>query len=129
MDAAGATLLRVTPEAQSQFHWALQALKSCPSFYTYPGLLSFYFWGTHSDPIRINNGSPTTLLSPAQQEQVVTELDRQPGLCILRDRDLQAFFIRRQSVTPTQRPLLSYIEKEFEVVASRGPYELLRRKH
>jgi hypothetical protein len=66
------------------------------------------------------------LLTRSQQEHVVAELSGHSVRCILTVPSLQKTFDRGQ--VAAHPPLLRYIENNFNPVAARAPYALLKRK-
>lgn len=122
----GASLIHVSPDERARTGWVLQHVAACPAFYTFLGLLSFYFWTGRPSPTALNNNDVLGLLSAAQQERVVSDLARQPGLCIVAAPGMLRFYDRGQIAS--RPPLLRYIEDNFTPVAENGPLQILERK-
>lgn len=121
----GTHLIRLAPKLRAREQWVLQQLASCPAFYTFPGLMSFYFWTGRPSPTALNSNDTLALLTPAQQDRVIADLERQPGLCIVSAPEVLEFFDRGQIVN--RAPLLRYIDANFTPVAWNGPYAILKR--
>ncbi len=122
----GAALIHLTQDEWSRTHWVLQRVASCPALYTFSGSMSFYFWTDRPSPTAINSNDALGLLSASQQERVVSDLARQPGLCIVSTPGQLKLFDRGQIAS--RPPLLRYIEDNFETIAENGPYAILGRK-
>lgn len=122
----GASLIHLRPREIARYQWVLQQVASCPALYTFPGLLSFHLWTGRPWPTALNSNDPLALLSTAQQERVVSDLARQPGLCIVTVPALLEFFDRGQIAS--RPPLLRYIEENFVPIAERSPYRVLAPK-
>jgi hypothetical protein len=103
-----------------------QELATCVSFYTIPGQPSFYFWTEKPSPTGIISNNTFGLLSDDRQLQVIRDLDAHRVDCILEMRFLLDVFDRGQLAT--MPPLLKYLNAEFRVADSIGPYRLFRRK-
>jgi hypothetical protein len=122
----GASLIHLSPSERARTDWVLRQVASCPAFYTFPGMLSLYFWTGRPSPTALNNNDALGLLSASQQERVVADLARQPGLCIVAAPEMLRFFDRGQLAS--RPPLLRYVEDNFAPVAERGSFQILARK-
>ena len=125
-DLPGAALIHVSPTERAGLQWVLQQLATCPAFYTFPGVLSFYFWTGRSSPTPLNSNDTLGLLSAPQQDQVVAALARQQGLCIVFTPKLLDIFDRGQIAA--RPPLLRYIDENYVKTAQYGSYEILTAK-
>ena len=121
----GSSLIRADPEQASDYRWAVGKLAECQAFYTFPGLLSFYFWTNQKAPTGLNINISLGLLSEAQQATVVSDLEKYNDLCILYDPELLLAIDRGQIVN--NPPLLRYIRENFIEVEVHGTLRLLRR--
>jgi len=122
----GATLARAESRIVDSYRWAVAELDTCDSFYTFPGLPSFYFWTGQKPPARINTNDTLGLLNEMKQRQVVEDLEHHRDLCILGLPDYIEFYDRGQRIKPS--PIRQYIDDNFVVVKARYPFELLRRR-
>lgn len=101
-------------------------LKSrCATFYSEPGLNSFYFFTGQETPSLMNGTSWMEHFTASQQADIVRQLRQVPGLCILYSADAQSFWLRGRPLP--DRPLVEYIAHNFHRYATVGIYEILVR--
>ncbi len=124
-DFRGTSLVRTDKGSSELLHWAVSELSRCPAFFSLPSVSSLYFWADQRPPTGMLSNNTLALLSHEQQRQVISDLERQPELCVLKAPALLKYFDRGQ--VATKPPLLQYIDENFITVASRGPFQILRR--
>jgi hypothetical protein len=122
----GATLARAETRIVDSYRWAVAELDTCDSFYTFPGMPSFYFWTDQNPPTRININNTLGLLNEIKQRKVVADLETHRDLCILKIPNYLKIFDRGQRNRPS--PIRQYIDDNFVSVKARYPFELLRRR-
>lgn len=122
LDLPGARLIHVSQASKDNLHWLARELTSCPSFYTMTGYFSLYFWTEQKAPTAFNNPDPFGLFSNDQQQRIISDLEKQPHLCIVKLPHLIEFFDRGQ--VAKNPPLLRYIQDHFKIYAERGGVEV-----
>ncbi len=122
----GTSLIRVDQARADDFRWVTAELSSCESSYSMPGLYSFAFWTGHALPTAMNNNDVLAFIQPAQQEEIVQALSKQPDLCIVYNPALLRFFDRGQ--IQTDPPLLHCLQTDFAPVAHRDDFIILKRR-
>ncbi len=122
----GTSMIRVGQAQAGDLQWVTAELSSCKSSYSMPGLFSFAFWTGHALPTAMNNNDVLAFIQPAQQEEIVQALSKQPDLCIVYNPTLLRFFDRGQ--IQTDPPLLHYLHTDFAPVADRDGYIILKRR-
>jgi hypothetical protein len=100
--------------------------RHCSTFFSLPGLNSFYFFAHQSPPSDLNTTQWWNLLSPGQQAVVLAKLERTPRLCVIEEPTLTAFWDQGRPLRPT--PLALYLRHDFVHVRTVGPYELFLRR-
>lgn len=121
----GARLLHVSPEAAVRYRSITSELNGCPSFYTVPGLLSFYLWTQQDVPSLINANDPL-VLNDLMQNQIMGDLSRHTGMCVLYNGSILNQYLRGQD--PSKEPLMKYIKTRFEPVTSIGSFYILKER-
>jgi len=122
----GAGTIGIAPKIGSSLRWVVAQLEGCEASYSLPGLMSFHIWAGHAPPTGLNINHPLAFLTHEQQRQVIADLARHPGLCIVQSQTVLEFLDRGQLAT--NPPLLAHIQQEFVQVGERGGYALLRRR-
>jgi len=122
----GSRLLHL-PREQADFY--RQIIRSAQahgrSFFTMPGLGSLYFWANADPPTCIHPTTWMTLLTPAQQTKVVSDLEKAPGLCIIRWNPLIEFWTQGRDISGNK--VVRYIEDNFLVAESFNGCDILMR--
>ena len=121
----GASRVRLEAEHAATYRWLAERLhEDCDTFVTLPGLNSLYFWADKPPPTALN-ATVTTLLTDAQQSEVVAALDLHPRVMAVRHLGIaEHFWGHGRSPAPT--PLVRCIDA-MEVVGRRGGFELMVR--
>ena len=125
LNLPGAKDVRVSAEDQLRYGEITGAIdRSCSSFVTLPGMNSFYLWTRQEPPTGYNATAWTTLFDDAHQQRVIEETRSIRGLCLLENVPLAEGW--SSGVIP-DTPLVRYLKRGFEPIASFGDYRLLKR--
>src|SRR5262249_3401156 len=81
------------------------------TFFTFPGMYSFYLWTKREPPTTLNLTNWMYMLDTRQQERIVAQLAARPQLRVLVDYELIDFWM--QGNTLPQTPLIEYINARF----------------
>lgn len=133
LDLPGAGMVRVTAAKKAEFKSVVRFLESsCDSYYSLPGLNTFYVFAQMPLVTGRNAGAWTLLYDDKTQTSVVQDLRAFPGrLCLLRnDRQLEAWqqLEESQQGRPLRRgPLVQFLDQYSEEVGRAGDYVVLRR--
>ena len=123
----GSTHIHVSPEQASTFQWLTQEVDNrCPSFFSMPGLFSFYFWTRQTSPTLMMMNDWPGFLDQSQQEIVVRDLVKLSTTCIVYNPSLIKLF-HAENLLPSS-PLAQYIQSNFVTTDQRAGYELMVRK-
>ena len=121
----GASRVRLTAEDAATYRWLAGRLNAdCETFVTLPGLNSLYFWARKEPPTALNTTTWMTLLSDAQQLEIIAALDRRARVMAVKDPQLVDFWMHGRPISAS--PLVRYIES-MKPVGRRGEFELLMR--
>jgi hypothetical protein len=126
LDLPGARLIRVDRERADDLRWVTAQLSSCVASYSVPGMPSLAFWTGQPLVTRINVNDVLGLISPARQQDIVSDLSRLPDLCIVYNPSILKRFDRGQIATDP--PLLRFLRTEFVAKAERNGYIILMRR-
>jgi hypothetical protein len=123
----GSRLLRLARDQADFYRRVLQATRTHGrSFFTMPGLGSFYLWAEAEPPTRLNATAWMTLFTPAQQSQVVQDLEKTPDLWVIRWNPGVGFWTAGRDISANK--IVRYIEDNFVTVeSSRGCDIMVRR--
>jgi hypothetical protein len=123
----GSRLLHMPREQADFYRQAIASARSHGrSFFTMPGLGSLYFWADAEPPTAINPTTWMTLLTPAQQAQVVSDLAKTPDLCVIRWNPQVEFWTRGRDISGSR--VVRYIEDNFITVESFNGCDIMVRK-
>jgi hypothetical protein len=122
----GAERIRVAPQTAGLYQWMKRNLDSCPAIYSVPGLFSLYFWTGKEPPTSIAMSNAIGMLSESDQQTVVSDLSRHPGLCIVYSPTLIEFWRRGQDLS--RSPIVRYVKSEFTPAAGKDGYFILKKK-
>ncbi|MBA2608882.1 MAG: hypothetical protein H0U92_08095 [Actinobacteria bacterium] len=117
-------LARTSPEDARDIVGVVAALDQCHTFYSLPGLASFYLFADKQPPTWQNAGAWTNLFDADRQRRVVGDLERVRGLCVIRNRTEEAFWL--SSGKEQAGPLRPFLESKTVPVATVGDYEIYR---
>lgn len=121
----GAGRLRLFPEEAQTYREVVGAVnRDCSQFEMLPGMNSFYLWSGQEPPTGFNATGWMTLFSADLQRKVVRRLEPIRGLCLLRNRTIEAQWTGGAS---PEGPLVAFLGSGFKPLASFGDYELLKR--
>jgi hypothetical protein len=123
----GSRLLHL-PRQQADFYRQIiqSARTHGRSFFTMPGLGSLYFWADADPPTCIHPTAWMTLLTPAQQTKVVSDLEKAPNLCVIRWNPLIEFWTRGRDISGNK--VVRYIEDSFVTAESFNGCDIMVRK-
>jgi hypothetical protein len=96
------------------------------TFLTLPGLNSLYLWAQKDPPTGLNVTTWMTLFDAASQERIWQAAQQHPGLVVVRNNKVVAFWMRGRPVN--HLPLVQHIEENFTTASSQGGYELMVRR-
>ena len=117
----GAEAIRVTPEQAAVYRRLTRLVGPCQTFVTLPGLNSLYLFSRREPPTMWNTTSWMSLLTEAQQAEIVRRLvDTGDPVCAIGHAKVALHWF--------DTPLVRYIRQEFTPVASAGHYVLLVRR-
>jgi hypothetical protein len=123
----GASRLHLPAGTASGIQQTVAALQGngCKTLVGYPGMYSFDLW-TGLPYVTAQTGEQPywTLLTHAQQLEVLQTAKRTPDLCLVRNDTLASDY----GGNPGASPLVQYLEQAFTPIASYGPYQVELRK-
>jgi hypothetical protein len=123
----GSRLLHLPREQADFYRQVIQSARAHGhSFFTMPGLGSFYFWAEADPPTCINPTTWMTLLTPEQQAKVLADLERTPDLCVIRWNPQVEFWTRGRDISGNK--VVRYIEGNFAVVESFNGCDIMVRR-
>ena len=126
LQAAGAHWIHLDPTQAHTFDRISATLKNrCTTFQGLPGLNTFYFLTGLEPPTDLNTTQWMNLLSDAQQNEVLNRLKVTKGLCVVKNTTLIPFWSSKGSLR--RSPLVRYLERDFVVIKTEGPYRVLAR--
>ncbi len=117
-------LARTTERDAKDIVGVVAALEQCGTFYSLPGLNSFYLLANKQPPTWQNAGAWTNLFDADRQSVAVRDLERVSGLCVIRNRELESFWTSGGEQQPG--PLRPFLESKTVPVATVGDYEIYR---
>ncbi|MEY2468071.1 MAG: hypothetical protein QOF21_769 [Actinomycetota bacterium] len=101
------------------------ALDQCTTFFSVPGLNSFYFFADKQPPTWQNAGAWQTLFDKSRQANVVRDLRRVDGLCVVRNPKIASMWTTGGH--EISGALLPYLDTFTTQVASVGDYTIYRK--
>jgi hypothetical protein len=128
LELPGAGTLRIPAETADQYERLVALLQEngCTTFIGYPNVNSLYLWSGLEPPRPYGPNGWFYALDDEEQQQVVAELRASPVPCAIRNEDLAAPYLHGEP--PPDRPLVRYIEDEFRVAETVGPFEFMLPK-
>jgi len=122
----GAGWVRGLSPQVSAYRSLTQALRRhCDTFFSIPGLNSFYIFTEEEPPTGFNVGPWMYVLTGDEQRDVVRRLRRVDRLCVLRNDDELAFW--QGNRPPPDGPLVRYLEGLTYPVANVANYSVKAR--
>jgi hypothetical protein len=123
----GSRLLHLPIEQSDFYRRVIQSARAHGrTFFTMPGLHSFYFWADVAPPTAINATTWMTLLTPEQQSKVIADLERTPDLCVIRWNPMIDFWIRGRDISGNR--VVRYIEDNFVTAETFNECDIMVRK-
>jgi hypothetical protein len=123
----GTALMRVPPAQAANTQALVRSIdRDCTTVITMPRMPSLYLWAGRTGISQLNPGIWMFSLDASQQQSIVSQIQDQPGTCVVVSQLLVDFWAQGRPVP--QRPLVNYINTAFEPEATFGVYELLVRK-
>lgn len=120
----GTELMRVPPSQASSLQSLVRAIdRDCTTLVTMPRLSSLYVWTGESGFSERSTGVWIFSLDASEQQSVVSQIQGQPSVCVVRSPGLVDFWAGGRPIP--QRPLVEYIDANFQSCATFGIYELL----
>ena len=116
--------VRTTARDVGEVRGVRSKLTQCATFYSLPGLNSFYFFAKERPPTWQNAGAWMTLFDKSRQAKVVRDLKRVDGLCVLRNRGIERSWLAGGH--EIRGPLRPYLDSFTTPVATVGDYEIYR---
>ena len=129
LNLPGSVRLRIAPADREMIRQVANRLAELQgTFYTYPGMGSFYFWSEKKAPTARFATVPTILFDSKTQQRIVEELRGNNELrIVLRNQEIADFW-----TTFAERPensvLLNWLEQNTVEWQSIAQYEVLKRK-
>ena len=126
LNLPGARWVRLNQFQAAVLHCLSKNLhEQCDTFFSTPGLNSFYFWSEHKPPTALNAGHWMTLLDDKQQRAIIEQLERYPNACLVRFPLLIPFWLQGRDMS--DQPLARYLNEHFDPRVLLGNYELCVR--
>jgi hypothetical protein len=123
----GASLMRLPPEQSSALQSLTRAIdQDCTSLITLPRMPSLYLWTGRAGIAQLNDGIWIFSLDASQQQSIVSRIQGQPGVCVVLSQAVLNFEAEGRPVP--RRPLVDYIDTNFQPEATFGIYELLVKR-
>ena len=120
----GAESIRLPEQGAATLRWVTSNLElNADTFVGLPGVHSFYGWSALRPPVPYYPHTWIIFHDDVAQENILRSLLAAKRPCIVRNRDLIAFWTQRRPMRPG--PLPRAAEKDFRVAAAAGGYELL----
>lgn len=122
---SGAHRVRLPLSQAEELRQVTAFLKTnCSTFWSLPGLNSFYFFSGEKPPTDLNSSQEWwDVLTLNQQNGIRERLRHTSRLCVI--EDVTFFNERYAGMHVVQTPLVRYIERDFVVVKTVGFYQLL----
>lgn len=124
---SGSTWLHL-PEEQAGDYKRLAAVLSseCDTFFTYPGMNSFYFWANKPPPNSLNTTVWAALLTEIQQTEILEIIRKKKRVLIVINEPQERFW--SELTTGEKGPLLRFVREECEEFARINGFRILRPK-
>ena len=123
----GAQAIHVDAGLAHYYQSVTEALRALPdTFFTLPGMYSFYFWTGRESPTTLNLTNWMYILDDRQQERIVAQLAAYPQLRVLVSPPLIQFWMQGTSLPPA--PLVRYLTTGFEQESTVGSAVIWARR-
>lgn len=124
LDLPGAHLFHLPCYQKSECERLAHYLQSaCDTFVTEPGMNSFYFWAGKQPPTSLNTTAWMVLLNDAQQNQILSALQRaKRPLVVVHEPQLRFW---QDCTRGGQGPLVAFINNQCREIASFDGYRIL----
>jgi hypothetical protein len=122
----GTELMRLPPaQASALESLALATRRDCTSLITMPRMASMNLWTGRAaiSPLNTDAGIWIFSLDAAQQQSIVANIRDRQGVCVVLSQAIVNFWAEGRPVP--RRPLVDYIDTNFEPDATFGIYDLL----
>ena len=121
---SGAERLRMNRPSSRAFTKVTARLRQeCGTFYSWPGMNSFYLFAQQEPPTTLNATHWMTLFDDDLQRRVVEDIRGTEDLCVLRNQGITAFWL--QGRPEPQGPLTTYLAENFVPRVTVQGYEIL----
>lgn len=119
----GASAMRMQPGNVETFTELVDLLHRhrCTTFIGYPNFNSLYLWSGIEPPTPVAPGAWIKALNTEYQLKAVEELRASPRPCAIRNDELAEKWLL--GTPPPDRPLVNYVQNDFETVAEVGSFE------
>ena len=97
---------------------------NCDTFFSAPGINSFYFWSGLKPPTDFNPGMWMTLLDDEQKNAIIDQLERHPRAWFVYNQPLFELWQRGNIESHADDPLVRYCQTHFEPMVRVGEYDL-----
>lgn len=125
LDLPGSRYTRVAPAQVAELQGVVRLMRDrgCSTYFSGPGLASFYFWIRRDPPTGFQATHWHTLFDEATQRAVIRDLEATDRLCVLQHGNLISVWAQN-----TPGPLSAYLLANYVVVDRLGPYDLMVRR-
>src|SRR4030095_14349959 len=112
LDLPGAHAIRLDPQTVKAYQQLSKSLHDLPeSFFTLPGMYSYYFWSERESPTTLSLTNWMYMLDDRQQERIIAQLESRPEIRVLSRPRLAKFWMKGGQLPST--PLVRYIDSHF----------------
>lgn len=127
LDLPGARRLRLPAEDVATYRrLTADLVQHADTFFTMPGMNSFYFWSEIDPPTHLNTTTWMTLFDADRQRKIVEAFAQRPRACVIRNEQLVLFWLRGQKIESL--PLVVAVEDDFATIDRVGDYEFRVRR-
>ncbi|MCX6953712.1 MAG: hypothetical protein NTV51_16295 [Verrucomicrobia bacterium] len=123
----GAAELHLEPVLATELRvLTVNAAAHCDLLFSLPGMFSFNLWTGLPTPTAANVTHWFNLLGPAQQSEIIAQLDAHPRAGVMVERDVLSSISR--AGIPVRGPLRDYLYAHFEAAFAAGSHEFWVRR-
>lgn len=125
LDLPGSRYIRVAAEQVAELQGIVRLMRDhdCSTYFSGPGLGSFYFWIRRDPPTSFVATHWHTLFDEATQRAVVRDLEATDRLCVLQRENAISFWTQSDP-----GPLGAHLLADYVVVDRLGNYDLMMRR-